>query len=126
MKTMLLAVGTCLAMGTVGAAVQIESGLAEKVTVKEVKGHVRARAFVDDEYGRLRVLVACEGPGESEAEIEVEGEKTLLAKFANTVAERTKDGRTIYRFKGKGVDCDLLQRWPELEFNKDLNLPSGK
>ena len=27
MKTMLLAVGTCLAMGTVGAAVQIESGL---------------------------------------------------------------------------------------------------
>ena len=91
-----------------------------KVTVKEVKGHVRARAFVDDEYGRLRVLVACEGPGESEAEIEVEGEKTLLAKFANTVAERTKDGRTVYRFKGKGVDCDLLQRWPELEFNKDL------
>ena len=94
---------------------------APKVTVKDVKGRTRARAFVDDEYGRIRVLIACEGPGESEAEITVEGPNTdgLVAKFDRTHRE-TKDGRTVYRFKGTDVDCDLLQRWPEIEFNRDL------
>lgn len=92
---------------------------APKVTVKDVKGRTRARAFVDEEYGRIRVLVACEGPGESEAEIEVEGQAGLVAKFDRTQRE-TRDGKTIYRFKGRDIDCDLLQRWPELEFNKDL------
>lgn len=92
---------------------------APKVTVRNVKGMTRARAFVDDEYGRIRVLVACEGPGESEAEIEVEGQDALVAKFDRTQRE-TKDGKTVYRFKGKDIDCDLLQRWPEQEFNKDL------
>ena len=93
---------------------------APKVTVKDVKGRTRARAFVDEEYGRIRVLVACEGPGESEAEIEVEGQSSLVAKFDRTQREKAADGRTVYRFRGSGVDCDLLQRWPELEFNKDL------
>lgn len=94
---------------------------APKVTVKDVKGRTRARAFVDDEYGRIRVLIACDGPGQSEAEITVDGPNTdaLVAKFNRTQRE-TKDGRTIYRFKGNDVDCDLLQRWPEIEFNKDL------
>jgi len=90
-----------------------------KVTVTDVKGTTRARAFVDDEFGRIRVLIACEGPGESEAEIEVEGEAGLSCKFGNVKAEQ-KDGKTIYRFKGTGVDCDLMERWPENEFKKKL------
>lgn len=93
---------------------------APKVSVKDIKGRTRARAFVDDEYGRLRVLVSCDGPGDSEAEITVEGENGLLSKFENTKAEKSAGGRTVYRFKGRDVDCDLLQRWPEAEFNKRL------
>ena len=88
-----------------------------KVTVKDVKGRTRARAFVDEEFGRIRVLIACDGPGESEAEIEVEGENGLACKFGNVKAEQ-KGGKTIYRFKGTDVDCDLLERWPENEFKK--------
>ena len=91
---------------------------APKVTVKNVKGVVRARAFVDD-LGRIRVLIASVGPGETEAEIAVEGESVLKSQFARTQHVGDAKGCT-YLFKGMDVDCDVLQRWPERELDKRL------
>ena len=72
MKTMLLAVGTCLAMGTVGAAVQIESGLAEKVTVPCVYTNAAGKTFTYrwhapaklEEWKRYPLVVLMHGAGE--------------------------------------------------------------
>ena len=98
---------------------------APKVTVKNVKGVVRARAFVDDEYGRIRVLVSALGPGESEAEITVEGENALHTQFGRT--KHVGDAKSCtYLFKGTDVDCDVLQRWTERELEKDLALGKTK
>ncbi|MFA7173162.1 MAG: hypothetical protein WC340_07065 [Kiritimatiellia bacterium] len=98
---------------------------APKVTVKDIKGETHARAFVDEQYGRIRILIASVGPGETEAEITVEDFKVpefardnvLRSKFAKT--KRITDN--TYLFKGVDVDSDILQRWPEYELDKDVN-----
>ena len=94
---------------------------APKVTVRNIRGITHARAFVEETYGRIRLLVSCEGPGDAEAEITVEGIPTgtrneLRSRFGKT--KRLSNAK--YLFKGKDVDCDILQRWPEYEFDKEI------
>ncbi|HNX05293.1 MAG TPA: hypothetical protein PKI32_07305 [Opitutales bacterium] len=97
-----------------------------KVTVKNIKGETHARAFVDEQYGRIRVLIASVGPGQAEAEITVEDFK--VPEFARDNVLRSKFAKTkritnnTYLFKGMNVDCDILQRWPEYELDKPVIL----
>lgn len=99
----------------------LSTASAPKVSVKNIRGVTHARAFVDETYGRIRVLISCEGPGESEAEITVDGMQSgqlneLRSKFGKT----KRVNNSTYHFKGKDVDCDILQRWPEYELDKEV------
>ena len=97
---------------------------APKVTVKDIKGKTYARAFVDEEYGRIRVLISCDGPGDAEAEIKIEDFSVPVGGRNNELRSKLQKTQRIdmstYLFKGKDVDCDILQRWPEYELDKPI------
>jgi len=102
----------------------VSTAPAPKVTVNNIKGITYARAFVDEEYGRIRVLISAEGPGEAEAEIKIEDFPIPLGAHDNLLRSKynktSRIDKNTYIFKGREVDCDILQRWPEYELDKPI------
>lgn len=76
---------------------------APEVKVRQIKGApISARAFRHD--GKVALLVTADGPGESEAEIEVEGVADLKSDYGKST--RIRSG--TYRFQGLHIDSDVL------------------
>ena len=73
------------------------------VTVRVEAGEVLAKAFQDDK-GRLRVLVAGIGPGESKATLTVAGAAPLRSTYGKCVAAAAGQ----YRFQGTDICADIL------------------
>ena len=75
-----------------------------EMTVTAEAGEVLAKAFMDN-TGRVRVLVAGAGPGESRASINVATRMPLKSRYGKCVA--MGDGR--YRFQGTDICSDILE-----------------
>ena len=77
---------------------------APQLTVKTIKGKINAAAYKTAD-GKVKVLVAGNGPGESEAEITLVGTTNLKSRYGKTEPLGGGD----YRFKGTDICSDVLE-----------------
>ncbi len=81
------------------------TGKAPAVTLKEIKGTVRAKAFRSDD-GKAGIFISAVGPGESVAEITLHDTCGGLSSVLGNSKE-TSPG--VWLFKGTGIDCDIIR-----------------
>ena len=74
------------------------------VTIEPRRGEVRARCLAD-QAGRHRLLVTGNGPGRSEALLELPEE---FGSFQSTTGNTENLGGGRYRFAGENISCDWL------------------